>query len=512
MYQEILINIKEILNIINAKNIDKNKHQKLINLLNELIDSIQNNKESKIIPLLNKIISYISYNKELVNHKELVEINRNILKTIKKSFSLNEEQELIEIASEYYIKGEITAEEYFLYLIPKENKKYNGELKNEELQALINANFSQKEINKIKGYLEKYKDSLSGYKDLVGDTLVPNKKLFFFLMDHYGYLMSNNPNEVITEKDVKLRRKINPLIKAIGKKALKNGQIIENRELLIKNFDNENQEPFIPTKDKGIILPEEPVIWVVNHGFKDDTLATILACLRHAYILFGNCAQFYNTMDGALAHLNGIFQCNRKSQASKKASVDKALKTIGYGADLVIFPEAIWNKSPNKLTLEFWSGFYKIAKESGAKIVPMIHYITDATKISNPIHTVIDNPIDISSLTEQEAKEYLTEIFSTWQIMMMKAYGKSTHKKELEGFSSPHEAWENHLTQLVSQVNRFDSEAEHFADYRSLDTEILRPENVWDIVAKLTKEAEKEQNEICRLVKRLKEEDYQRRI
>ena len=89
----------------------------------------------------------------------------------------------------------------------------------------------------------------------------------------------------------------------------------------------------------------------------------------------------------------------------------KAVRAMEMGADLFIFPEGVWNKSPNDLLIDFWPGVYRIAKETGADIIPMVHYVTDPSKKTkdNIIHTVVDDPISISHLTEEEALELLKE-------------------------------------------------------------------------------------------------------
>lgn len=71
---------------------------------------------------------------------------------------------------------------------------------------------------------------------------------------------------------------------------------------------------------------------------------------------------------------------NRKVEASRRASIPKAVKAMQLGADLVVFPEGVWNKSPNKLILDLWPGIYRIACEIGAKVVPIVHYIRDCRK------------------------------------------------------------------------------------------------------------------------------------
>lgn len=49
------------------------------------------------------------------------------------------------------------------------------------------------------------------------------------------------------------------------------------------------------------------------------------------------------------------------------------------GGSLGIFPESVWNKSPNALLIDLWLGIYRIACETGAKVVPVVHYIRDCS-------------------------------------------------------------------------------------------------------------------------------------
>lgn len=68
---------------------------------------------------------------------------------------------------------------------------------------------------------------------------------------------------------------------------------------------------------------------------------------------------------------------NRKVSASKGSSTVKAVRAIRYGTDLMVFPEGVWNKSPNRLLLNLWPGVDRIACETGAKVIPVVHYIDD---------------------------------------------------------------------------------------------------------------------------------------
>jgi 1-acyl-sn-glycerol-3-phosphate acyltransferase len=331
-------------------------------------------------------------------------------------------------------------------------------------------------LNKI---ISKYGDNITGITDLTGGD--EPSKLFYLLADKLSYLLDEDTDKVISERGVLVRRRLHFILATFGKFFLTNPQIYENRNFL-RNPNQENVE-----KDSGIVLPDEPVIWTSNHAFKDDTLATILAAQRHAYILFGSIPQFYNTLDGVTSWINGVVMTNRKVSISKKTSVGKAVKAMQYGADLMLFPEGVWNKSPNALLLDLWPGIYRIASETGARIVPVVHYIRDCTNQlkDNPIHTVVDDPVRIDDLSEKAALDYIRDILATWYYLMMDIYGKSTRDAELRGAESPCEAWEKHLQDRVRTAARYDLEIELCADYRPKGK--VTSDRVWRDVAAINK-------------------------
>ena len=327
---------------------------------------------------------------------------------------------------------------------------------------------------KLDSILQKYDGVITGLEDLTGGN--PPSALFYILANHLRYVLDNDPEIAISEKGMARRKKINHLFKKFGSHFLENPQIFENRNFLRNPCLND----VLP--DPGFILPPEPVIWTSNHSFKDDTLATVLAAQRHAYILFGSLPQFYNTLDGITAWLNGVVMLNRKVAASRHASIAKAVRVMQLGADLIAFPEGVWNKSPNALLIDLWPGIYRIACETGAKVVPVVHYIRDTgnKEKDNPIHTVIDDPIRIDDLSEQAALDYIRDILATWFYLMMENYGKTT-RKELLGGGAATEVWERKLTDSVNLVSRYDKEIELNAGFRPKGK--VLPQNVWKTVA-----------------------------
>ena len=298
--------------------------------------------------------------------------------------------------------------------------------------------------NKIyeKIILDKYSNEIKDIDDLLAGE--DANSLSLILISLFGYLLKDDPNETISKHGLKIRKYINYIIKKIGPSFLMVPQVLEDRNSLSKTNKYSNE----------IQIPSSPVIWASNHAFKDDTLASILAIKRNAYIIFGSLPQFYNTIDGFTAWLNGVIMTNRKVKNSKKASLDKANKVMDLGTDIMI---------------------------------PVVHYLKDCTeekRNDNVIHTVIDDAIDISNMTEKQALDYLKEVMGTWYYLMLEKYGKSTREKEMKGYCSSTEKWENELKKRVSTAGRYDYSIETSAHYLNFEeTELL---NAWSDISKIT--------------------------
>jgi len=357
----------------------------------------------------------------------------------------------------------------------------------------------------LKRIEKKYQEmgSIKSIRDLIGDK--EPSLLFFLQIRMYGYLLKNDPDKTVSKLGVKIRRALHPMIAKKSPEYLMNPQVIENRKFLI----SEETDPTRVPEDDAVILPDEPVIWLQNHGFKDDALASIAAIPRHTYILFGSIAQFYNSVYGTSAQLGGVAMVNRKVKESRKASVEKAVAVMKNGADIMMCPEATWNKTPELLQLEYWNGAYEIAKRTGAKIVPIVHYLADPFERTNPIHTVIDDPIDVSDLTAEEAKLILRNREATWYYLMMEKYGKTTREELLQD-KTQDEAWREFLEKLIGEVDYYDREIECSCDFR--DRNIIRPEDAFLDIAKekITVDNFDHVAYARKLVKERKERDYQR--
>ncbi|MGM9834520.1 MAG: hypothetical protein ACI31M_01915 [Bacilli bacterium] len=405
---------------------------------------------------------------------------------------------------------------------------FDGNLTEKELCNLIEAGFSEKEINFIKENIYKYREHLTGFVDLIGDNPAPSK-LFLHNIKHYGYLLQDDPDKVISKKSVLFRKYISgQIIKTLGPLFLASKQIFENRNELVNGSYQ---------KDKGIIIPKEPVIWTPNHHFKDDALSTIIAEKRPSYMVFGSLPEFYNTFNGILGNLEGVLLINRKVKSSRNALEPKVDKAISLGADIFLCTEGVWNKTPNKYLLEIWHSVYRLAINNGVKVVPVVHYVYDPSRMIdrkiNPIHTVVDDPIDFTKFSEEAGLRYYRDVMATWYHLMAEKYGKTTREQLMDYYTNrallynsklrkedfeqrnitSHEAWEVFLLDLMQTANWYDSSIEHSADYRDKNNvraedafksianiKNTTPENVWDVI------------EAKKLVRTREMEDYQRRF
>lgn len=320
--------------------------------------------------------------------------------------------------------------------------------------------------------LDKMGNSVTGPHDLLGNA--KPSVLFFPLSTMLRGLLTGKAEKMLSKTSMTLRRLIHPVIMLLVPAFMDYRQVFESRNHLLD----------IDAPDEPPQLPQEPLIWCVNHGFKDDIAASIHTT-RHSYVFFGSLPHFYNTFDGAALFLNGVILCNRKLRSSKQNAYALAVRSLRQGNDLTILPEGVWNKTPEKLMIDLWPGIYRMAKETGSKVVPVVHYLADPHRKEkgNVIHTVVADPISMEGLTEQEGLALLRDTMATWYYLMMEKYGRSTREELLAGFDTADDAWESYLAMHTGCVKYYDREIELTADYRP--KHIVRPEDVWQSVAQI---------------------------
>ena len=353
---------------------------------------------------------------------------------------------------------------------------------------------TRKQKNQFNEYMmTKYGNVLNDFSDLLGDGYSEMSNLFYLYNRRYLHWLDPDPEIAVSEKEIRFRRKFYKLLQIIGPGMLKCKQVYENKN--------------------PIALPDNPVIFIANHGFHDDVLATVLAAHRHAYLFMANLPLVLNTFDGFATTIVGGFLTNRKNKISRSSSVGICAKILSLGTDIILFPEGGWNKTSERLVLDLWKGVYMISSAVKCDVVPIIHYVRDMEILNkkNIIHTVIDDPIPLYEMPEKEALTYLREVMASWQWKMMERYGVSTREQEMQGFDTSAQRWHKHLQERMKGVSRYDSSIEKCADYRPKD--IIRPEDVFSSIAQINDITPYNAEAVIyaqRHIKEIKENDFQR--
>lgn len=254
------------------------------------------------------------------------------------------------------------------------------------------------------------------------------------------YLKQTEPEKVISKYGIRIRKILNPVIRTVAPFTCK------YKRVLVR----------ITKLPKG-----KPIIFAPTHGFKDDVLVTVSSIPANGYILFGSLPQFYNTFDGITAWLNGSLIVDRTDKGSRNAAKGKMKYAIEHGANLIVFPEGVWNKSENLLILQLFGGIYDIAKETGAMVVPVATHLE-----GKYVYASVGEAMDIATYEKAEGLAVLRDEMATLKWELMERYSNET-RQELLKDKTPEEYWHDYIEHLISEVDFYDREVEDNAHFRS---------------------------------------------
>lgn len=192
-------------------------------------------------------------------------------------------------------------------------------------------------------------------------------------IEYYG----NLKNQL---KYFKIKLLLHPLMLLIGK-------ILSPKIVLL------NKVPKIDTKS--------PVIFTSNHTNAHDFPVLVWTLKKHCFVLTD-----YTMINDFLVHLstklNGCVYVDRKSKKSSTNSFVQCVEGIKDGNSMVIFSESTWNLTKSFPMLPRYWGDIKLAKETGAPIIPVILEYVDKTcyvNIGNPFY--VDGNDDLKEKDSQ---------------------------------------------------------------------------------------------------------------
>lgn len=202
-------------------------------------------------------------------------------------------------------------------------------------------------------------------------------------MEHkyFKYFMSDDPDEVISEKGIKNRKIINPMFNVMLK-------LLNPYKLKIES--------------KAELPNDQPTIFVASHGFRDDILNSLLTINDNVYVLFGVLDQFFKTIDGIKLFLCGIILVDREDKISRAAVKPKAVKLIKLGGNFMDFFEATWNLSDNLLVAKPHVGVYDIAKDSNVEVATLTTHV-EPKRFRSRCYSILGERFDITKMTSEKA-------------------------------------------------------------------------------------------------------------
>ena len=263
------------------------------------------------------------------------------------------------------------------------------------------------------------------------------------------YLLENDPSKVLSKRGIRNRKWFHPIFcNVIATLSTKNKLIIERKADL-------------PT--------DRSIIFACTHGFRDDVAFSLKAAGSFAYLLYASIPDFYESIDGYALWTNGVIMLDRKDKASRRAAKEKMKYALSLGANILMYPEGVWNKTENLIVQKLYPGIYDVAKESGALVVPLA-----TIQVDNRVYAIVEESFDICKYDRQEGLNVLRDKMATAKYELMDKYAHGSRKE----IGDAQQYWDNFLVELVATSNGlYDYEIENTAQY--IDKTITEPSDAF---------------------------------
>jgi len=287
------------------------------------------------------------------------------------------------------------------------------------------------------------KESLKYWYDKDGNKVYGNPKKY---NENLEYLLSNNPEEVITREDIDKRARYH--------------------NLFVRTIPNLSTISMLKVVRRAPIPEGRRVIFAMTHGFRDDIALAMKTIPVQANLVYASIPDFFYSIDGQVLSKYGVYLMDRRDKESKAALIPKIMRGFDLGLDYcAMCPEGVWNKDPNLLVLKLWPGIYRIAKEANALVMPLSSVNKDM-KIDRIIfkrsYSILGEPIDVTSCSEEEGLRLIRDGMATYKYELMEKYFKYKRKKIGDGDIY----WNNYVQELIkSSHGLYDYSVENSAEY-----------------------------------------------
>lgn len=160
-----------------------------------------------------------------------------------------------------------------------------------------------------------------------------------------------------------------------------------------------------PQLEKG-----QRYIFAAGHSFPGEVASNLATIDRNAWVLVGTTDQVDHNVSMNIAWVNGMIYVNKHDALSRKESAKKMRRILNSGSSVLLFPEGVLNNSENLYCMPLYPGVYHLARETGAKVVPIVSQSEHKDK---KIWVTAGDPIDFSDLDKETAMQALRDAIST---------------------------------------------------------------------------------------------------
>lgn len=228
------------------------------------------------------------------------------------------------------------------------------------------------------------------------------------LADYYRNKRQFNYDNNLSLKGLSLRDKFHPILLEI---MTLNRKIIDKQEFeIINNASDLNIGKNYNSKENF----EKPVIFSITHIGKFDYQIVSEAIKRHQIPFAGDPEAMYRTLDGTFLNLNGVVYCDTESKSDRKIAKSTALDVLNNNVDLSIYPEGVWNLSPNLLMLPVFPGVIEMAQKTDCDIIPIaIEQYDNNFYINIGSRFKVDNSPNLGKEYIDKKKNELRDVMAT---------------------------------------------------------------------------------------------------
>ena len=279
--------------------------------------------------------------------------------------------------------------------------------------------------------MEKFKP-LPWYKEI----FLKKSELAEYYVNKRNYLYENGKNKT----EFKIQKKLHKLL-------------IKTLELNRIFIDKQNFEIISDKRKKT----NKNVIYAATHIGKFDYQILTEALRDHIIPFAGDPELTYRNIDGAVFNINGVVFIDTYSKMDRKVAYDTAISVLKNGYNLLIYPEGIWNLSPNMIVQPIYPGVIKMSIETGCEIVPVaIEQYDNKFLINIGENYSIENKEDI----EQE-KHILRDKLAT---LKYEIFERVPHLKARDEMNSYAEEKDNFVNTRLNEYKNSKTKTPYFTE------------------------------------------------